>query len=147
MPSTANTAMREMGIILFLACVGLKAGEHFVPHVAGPRWSRLVRRGPCDHAFSVARDGHLCPPGSQNELYRDMWAFCGKHDGSASAHVCQCHHEIRFSIGGLCDCISTHHVAAHYRRANACAPLGQLVSYARASGVSRVESKSNQRGE
>jgi putative transport protein len=31
MPSTANTAMREMGIILFLACVGLKAGEHVVP--------------------------------------------------------------------------------------------------------------------
>ncbi len=31
MPSTANTALREMGIILFLACVGLKAGEHFVP--------------------------------------------------------------------------------------------------------------------
>ncbi len=30
MPSTANTTMREMGIILFLACVGLKAGEHFV---------------------------------------------------------------------------------------------------------------------
>lgn len=31
MPATANTAMREMGIVLFLACVGLKAGEHFVP--------------------------------------------------------------------------------------------------------------------
>jgi len=35
MPSTANTAMREMGIILFLACVGLKAGEHFVPTLLG----------------------------------------------------------------------------------------------------------------
>lgn len=31
MPATANTALREMGIILFLASVGLKAGEKFVP--------------------------------------------------------------------------------------------------------------------
>ncbi len=31
MPATANTALREMGIILFLASVGIKAGEKFVP--------------------------------------------------------------------------------------------------------------------
>lgn len=31
MPANANTALREMGIILFLACVGLKAGEKFAP--------------------------------------------------------------------------------------------------------------------
>jgi putative transport protein len=31
MPATANTALREMGIILFLASVGLKAGEKFIP--------------------------------------------------------------------------------------------------------------------
>lgn len=30
MPLTANLALRELGIILFLACAGLKAGEHFV---------------------------------------------------------------------------------------------------------------------
>ncbi len=31
MPANANTALRELGIVLFLACVGLKAGEKFVP--------------------------------------------------------------------------------------------------------------------
>jgi putative transport protein len=31
MPATANTALREMGIILFLASVGLMAGEKFFP--------------------------------------------------------------------------------------------------------------------
>ncbi len=31
MPATANTALREMGIVLFLASVGLKAGEKFLP--------------------------------------------------------------------------------------------------------------------
>jgi putative transport protein len=29
MPTTANLAFRELGIVLFLACVGLKAGEKF----------------------------------------------------------------------------------------------------------------------
>jgi putative transport protein len=29
MPASANLAFRELGIVLFLACVGLKAGEHF----------------------------------------------------------------------------------------------------------------------
>lgn len=29
MPASANTALRELGIILFLACVGLKAGQRF----------------------------------------------------------------------------------------------------------------------
>jgi putative transport protein len=28
-PPTANTALREFGIVLFLACVGIKAGAHF----------------------------------------------------------------------------------------------------------------------
>ncbi|MBU3666087.1 MAG: putative transporter [Chthoniobacterales bacterium] len=31
MPANANLALRELGIVLFLACVGLKAGEKFVP--------------------------------------------------------------------------------------------------------------------
>jgi putative transport protein len=30
MPDTANVALRELGIVLFLACVGLKAGQHFI---------------------------------------------------------------------------------------------------------------------
>lgn len=30
MPANANIALREFGIVLFLACVGLKAGGHFV---------------------------------------------------------------------------------------------------------------------
>lgn len=31
MPVNANIAMRELGIVLFLACVGLKAGHQFIP--------------------------------------------------------------------------------------------------------------------
>ena len=31
MPPSANIALRELGIILFLACVGIRAGDRFVP--------------------------------------------------------------------------------------------------------------------
>lgn len=33
MPGNANLAFRELGIVLFLACVGVKAGEHFFEKV------------------------------------------------------------------------------------------------------------------
>lgn len=41
MPINANIALRELGITLFLACVGLKAGAHFVEllvHGSGLSW-------------------------------------------------------------------------------------------------------------
>jgi putative transport protein len=41
MPPTANLALRELGITLFLACAGLKAGEHFFEILfssQGPIW-------------------------------------------------------------------------------------------------------------
>ncbi len=41
MPDNANIALRELGIVLFLACVGLKAGEHFTEIIFsahGLRW-------------------------------------------------------------------------------------------------------------
>ncbi len=36
MPANANLALREMGIVLFLACVGLKSGARFVPTLLSP---------------------------------------------------------------------------------------------------------------
>ncbi|MDF1815570.1 MAG: putative transporter [Verrucomicrobiales bacterium] len=44
MPENTNRALRELGIILFLACVGLLAGEHFFETVftgAGLKWVGL----------------------------------------------------------------------------------------------------------
>lgn len=41
MPSNANAALRQLGIILFLACVGIKAGTHFIEvlvHGSGLLW-------------------------------------------------------------------------------------------------------------
>jgi len=45
MPSNANLAFRELGIVLFLACVGLKAGEHFFEVVLTQRGFHWVLGG------------------------------------------------------------------------------------------------------
>jgi putative transport protein len=45
MPNSANFAIREIGIVLFLACVGLHSGEKFVDtlvHGAGLEWMALA---------------------------------------------------------------------------------------------------------
>ncbi|MCX6958988.1 MAG: putative transporter [Verrucomicrobia bacterium] len=47
MPSGANLALRELGIILFLACVGLKAGAKFIPTLMSPQGVTLLAAGFC----------------------------------------------------------------------------------------------------
>jgi putative transport protein len=45
LPNSANLMLRELGIALFLAAVGLKAGEHFIEYVLsgdGPYWMLLA---------------------------------------------------------------------------------------------------------
>lgn len=45
MPPSANFILRELGILLFLACVGLKAGHGFVDLVTGPEGPRWMAYG------------------------------------------------------------------------------------------------------
>lgn len=45
MPANANVAFRELGIVLFLACVGLKAGEQFFATVLTPTGLQWLVRG------------------------------------------------------------------------------------------------------
>jgi len=47
MPPGANLALRELGIILFLACVGLKAGTQFVPTLLSPEGFQWLVAGFC----------------------------------------------------------------------------------------------------
>ncbi|MDX2079199.1 MAG: putative transporter [Terrimicrobiaceae bacterium] len=47
MPPNANLALRELGIVLFLACVGLKAGERFVPTLLSPDGLTWLAAGFC----------------------------------------------------------------------------------------------------
>jgi len=47
MPAGANLALREMGIVLFLACVGLKAGSKFIPTLLSPAGVSWLIAGFC----------------------------------------------------------------------------------------------------
>jgi putative transport protein len=47
MPANANMAFRELGIVLFLACVGLKAGEKFFGTVFTAEGLRWLLAGAC----------------------------------------------------------------------------------------------------
>lgn len=47
MPADANLALREMGIVLFLACVGLKAGSNFIPTLMSPQGVSWLIGGFC----------------------------------------------------------------------------------------------------
>lgn len=47
MPTGANRALRELGIILFLACVGLKAGSQFIPTLMSPEGLTWLAAGFC----------------------------------------------------------------------------------------------------
>ncbi|HEY6560435.1 MAG TPA: putative transporter [Polyangiaceae bacterium] len=44
-PPSANAALRSLGIVMFLACVGLKAGEHFVELVLSGDGLRFMAAG------------------------------------------------------------------------------------------------------
>jgi len=47
MPAGANLALREMGIVLFLACVGLKSGSKFIPTLLSPEGLTWLIGGFC----------------------------------------------------------------------------------------------------
>jgi putative transport protein len=47
MPAGANLALRELGIILFLACVGLKAGSKFLTTLMSPEGAAWLGAGFC----------------------------------------------------------------------------------------------------
>ena len=54
MPASANAAFRELGIVLFLACVGLKAGGNFFETVFSSEGLILAAGGTGNHDFAVA---------------------------------------------------------------------------------------------
>lgn len=47
MPAGTNLALREMGIVLFLACVGLKSGAQFIPTLVSPQGLTWLVAGFC----------------------------------------------------------------------------------------------------
>ena len=102
MPPSANLALRELGIVLFLAVVGLKSGGSFLDTLLngdGLEWM----------GYGVIIT--YCPLIQQTELPFSVWCTGRFHDRSAGVSFCQCNKR-RKRCGGvvLCHGISTCYV-------------------------------------
>ena len=66
---SANLMLREIGIVLFLASVGIEAGEHFVQTVVEGKRSGVCRLRFPDYHHPVADNRYDCPVLLQGQLF------------------------------------------------------------------------------
>ena len=88
MPPSANLALRELGIVLFLSVVGLKSGGDFVNTLVNGEGLSWIGYGALITAVPLITVGISGADVSQNELpdhVRDAGRF---HDRSSGAGVC-----------------------------------------------------------
>lgn len=78
LPSSANLAIREIGISLFLACVGLRAGEKFFPTLASAQGLEWMLLGICITVLPILTLGIL----SRIFFKLDYLSLCGLLAGS-----------------------------------------------------------------
>ncbi|MBL9172994.1 MAG: putative transporter [Verrucomicrobiales bacterium] len=78
MPANANLAFRELGIVLFLACVGLKSGESFVRTLLSPAGLQWAAAGIVITALPLLLMGIF----SQRVLRQNYITTCGVIAGS-----------------------------------------------------------------
>lgn len=118
MPPSANLALRELGIVLFLAVVGLKSGGGLCRHPDPGRWSELDRLRHFHHRHPAADGGHPRAHAGENEL-SDAVRHAGRlHDRPAGAGLRQqpARHQRR-SGALLRHRLSAGDVPAHYHPA------------------------------
>jgi putative transport protein len=78
MPADANLALRELGIVLFLACVGLKAGAKFIPTLMSPEGLSWLIGGFCITLIPIL----LIGVGARLILKMNYITLCGLVAGS-----------------------------------------------------------------
>jgi putative transport protein len=78
MPPNANLAFRELGITLFLACVGLKAGEKFFETVLSARGLEWVLVGAAVTMIPLLVVGGF----ARRKLKMNFMSLCGLLSGS-----------------------------------------------------------------
>jgi putative transport protein len=78
MPADANLALRELGIVLFLACVGLKAGAKFIPTLMSPEGLSWLIGGFCITLIPIL----LIGIGARLILKMNYITLCGLVAGS-----------------------------------------------------------------
>ena len=126
MPVNANVAFRELGIVLFLACVGLKAGEKFFETVFTRRGFILAAWRIGDHRHSDSDCRLDCEARLQAEFHRDQRVAGRKHDRPTGPGLRQFGEFVRRPVGGLRDRVSFDDVAADRQCAGADPHLREL---------------------
>jgi hypothetical protein len=93
----ANFVLREMGIVLFLSCVGLKSGSRFLDVLlsgSGVYW--MLAGSFLTLAPLVLALFHVCrTDGAQAEFLHDLRGIGRQHDRSAGPCFCGDDHKIR----------------------------------------------------
>ncbi len=117
-PRSANLALREFGIALFFASVGLMAGPTFFSTVFSLSGLLWLVAGVCVTVLPLLTRRHLCPQDIWHEL-RDALGFDRrKHDRPAGTCLCQRNMPIGGAGSGLCDRVSIDDAATDHGCSN-----------------------------
>ena len=119
MPTSANLMLREVGICLFLACVGLKSGDRFVATLIQGQGVYWMFAGACITFVPLvvaALVGRPCP---QARLRLPVRPAGRKHDRPPCPGLCRADARQRCTIGGLRHCVPAGDDTAHHGRSAA----------------------------
>ena len=127
MPGNVNYALRELGIILFLACIGLKSGAQFLNTLLSPSGLLWLICGAVITVVPILAVADLWQGGAQAELHDHPWLASRQHDGSPCARLCQ--YDLRFGCAGdlLRLRLSADHASPHHCGPDARHPAGRLI--------------------
>ncbi len=127
MPGNVNYAFRELGIILFLACVGLKVGFAVRQHPPIAERSALVGLRRRDHHRPDPGSRHLRQGGAQAELHDNPWFAGRQHDGSPCARLRQHNRGIACAGDFLRLRLSVDHASPHHCGTGASHSAGWII--------------------
>lgn len=117
-PYAANLSLREFGIILFLACAGLKAGDSFFR--SGDDVSRRILDVDWDrrHDAAATDNGARREAVWQAQLPDPVRSDRGQHDRSAGTRFCKYDHGFGILFSRLCSRLPTDHDFADHCRSS-----------------------------
>ena len=127
MPGNVNYAFRELGIILFLACVGLKSGSQFVSTLLSPSGLLWLVCGAAITIVPILGSRNLRQGGTQVELHDNPWFAGRQHDGSPCARLRQHDRGIACARDFLRLRLSADHASPHHCGAGASHLAGWVI--------------------
>ena len=114
----ANLALREIGIVLFLACVGLKSGSRFLEVLLSGSGFYWMAAGAVLTFVPLVIVGFLARKVLQTGLSNDLRCSFWKHDRPACASIRNDYYEVRSAACRLCSGLPVSDDIARFHRAS-----------------------------